>query len=208
MPIPYNDDETFEFGESNENTKFNKSGENADLGMSGSFEKTSFFDHPPINKCQEWDKTSIASQTLQVAGSTKKIPSVIGSFTNFDYGSNNKIQAGHIPKHVNMLPPKPNGLIHSKNLSASSQSIPKLVLIKDNDKKKMDEKNNKNDRFEINKGNSEEKKELHKVSSSRFKLEVNNKGKDRTATVSGYLNVPPKNIKPGNATERKEPGKK
>ena len=207
MPIPYNDDETLAFGDSNSNTKLNKSGENPDLCMSGSFEKSSFFDHPPINKCQEWDKTSIASN-MQVAGSNKKIPSVIGSFTNIDYGSNSKTQANCIPKHGNMLPQKQNGLIHSKNLSASTQSIPKLVLIKDNDKKKMDEKNNKNDRFEINKGNSEEKKELHKVSSSRFKLEVNNKGKDRTATVSGYLNVPPKNIKPGNATERKEPGKK
>lgn len=208
MPIPYNDDETFAFGESNENAKFNKSGENADLGMSGSFEKTSFFDRPPINKCQEWDKTSIASQTLQVSSSTKKIPSVIGSFTNLDYGSNSKIQTGNIPKNGNLLPPKPKGLIHSKKLSASSQSIPKLVLIKENDRKKMDQKDIKNDQFEINKGTSEEKKELHKVASSKFKLEVNNKGKDRSVTLTGYLNVPPKNMKQGNATERKETGKK
>ena len=52
--------------------------------------------------------------------------------------------------------------------------------------------------------NGEEKKELQKVA-SKFKLDGI---KGRTSTVSGYLNAPPKNLKPCPATERKEICKK
>ena len=180
--VPYNNDETLNFGPQTETKCSNNNNEIQDLGISGSFEKIVIEQMMiPNNKLQEWDKTSIFSQASRLGGSIKKLPfpAKIGSSINIEYDKKripmgtSRIVGKNLNAKLSTLNKNPKNL---GNLTVSK-------IIKETELKK----NNIND-HENQVKSAEEKKELHKVASSKLKLDqVVQKGRTNT---TNYLNVP------------------
>ena len=210
MPIPYNNDD---FGQLNDNTKCTNTLENQDLGISVSFEKISVFDQIPNNKLQEWDKTSIVSQISKLAASTKKLPPTIkiGSSSNLNLITRNKT----IVKKPNNNTLKPDKILagpvkSQRDVWETKSNCPTSQYKTLNEKKKHLNEKIENPVIKIN---NEEKKEMHKMASSKIKIEGSPKG--RTISINSLSNMGikdrksmNKNITDNSRRDLKEDGKK
>ncbi len=184
MPIPYNNDD---FGQLNDNTKCTNTIENQELGISVSFEKISVFEQIP-NKLQEWDKTSIVSQISKFGASTKKLPTTnkIGSSSNLNLLTRNKT----IVKKMNNSTLKPDKILggpvkSQRDLWETKSNCP----VSQYNKPLNEQKKHLNEKIEpVIKIYNEEKKEMHKVASSKIKIEGSSP-KGRKTSINSLSNI-------------------